>query len=539
MRGIKSGVGVFVSICCWIYILLIAGLLPFYYTEGYGYIGSDKAKFLKNFGYPVLLWGLVGLLLYLVLELFISLKGKTKAEIWQWIKSRVSVTDVFVLCYALVVVISYLSTDYKELAWYGHEKWPNGLVPHLVMVVSYFIVSRFLAERNYLLALIRVVPALVFVLAILDRMEIRPLDMEYGSYWFISTIGNINWFCGYWSVVAWVPIISYWNREVQGKKKNVSRLPLIGDGILSALAIFTCLIQGSDSGVLAMVAVFFFLFCLSVENGDRMQRLFELVIMTCIACFFGYWADWIWAREVEYESWVLGFAVRSVFPWLIGIVCGVIYFFLKKINRVNLFPLKKAQIVKKCLLGTIIGCLVLYFLLAVLNTMLPSGLGPLYGQGLFTFDEMWGSQRGGTWGAAFRAWWDQDIWHKLVGVGPDSMWSYITGGANPALYEMVNEQFPNQRLLNAHGEWITNLINLGVLGAVSFAGFQVSFVRRCFRRAKSNVVFYIFGFIGLSYVLNNIFSFQTVINLSHIFIMMGAGENMLRSEAWKNDRKKH
>ena len=44
-------------------------------------------------------------------------------------------------------------------------------------------------------------------MAVVNRYEIRPLDMEYANYFFISTIGNIDWFCGYWSVIAWIPVI--------------------------------------------------------------------------------------------------------------------------------------------------------------------------------------------------------------------------------------------------------------------------------------------------------------------------------------------
>lgn len=528
MQMMKKIVGGVNSVIGWIYLAVIAGILPFYYTQGYGYIGSDKARFFKTLGFPLLIAGFAGLVIYLALSLAGLLKEKKGKEIWQWIKGELSVTDMFALCYALVLIISYLSTPYKETAWYGYEKWPNGLLPHLMVVISYFLLSRFMLGHEYFIGLVRKVAAVVFILAVLDRLGVRPLKMEHANLWFLSTIGNINWFCGYWSVVAWIPVISYWNREVRTDKRNKGYL--ICDGLLATLSLFTALIQGSDSGMLSMLVIILVLFCLSAENGDRMQRIFELLVMTCGACVLGFIGDKIWAGEEIYPGQIVTLAVRTILPWVAGFVLLIIYCCLRKQNLSGQFPKKIFVTLRKYLLGFITAAFVLYFVILLLNTILPSGLGPFAGKGLFTFDEMWAAQRGGTWRAAFITWWDQDLWHKLVGVGPDGMWEYISSGANVSLKEMVATQFPDQRLLNAHGEWITNLVNLGVLGAVSFAGFMVSFIRRGMKQGKKNAVFYLFALIVLSYTVNNIFSFQTTMNITHIFIMMGVGESLLRKE---------
>ncbi len=528
MQMMKKFVGVVISVIGWLYLVMIVGILPFYYTEGYGYIGSDKARFFKTFGFPLLIAGFVGMVIYAVLDTILSCKGKAKEEIWSWIKGKFSLTDIFILCYAAVMIISYFSTEYKDTAWYGYEKWPNGLVPHLMVVISYFMLSRFMVGQEYFFSLIRKVFIVVFVLAVLDRLEIRPLNMDYANFGFLSTIGNINWFCGYWSVVVWIPVISYWTREVRTDKKD--RFYLICDGLVATLGLFTGLIQGSDSGVMSMAVVFIVMFCMSVENGDRMQRLFELAIMTCVACFFGFIANTVWAEGASYLYAFADLALNNAWPWLAGLVLSVVYVYIKKRNVVNQFPKRIFQIIRNCMIAGVVAGLSLFFVIALLNTLLPSGLGPFAGKGVFTFDELWGSSRGGTWAAAVRTWWDQDFWHKLVGVGPDGMWGYISGGGNLSLKEAVAEQFGDNRLLNAHGEWLTNLANLGVLGAVSFAGFMISFICRAFKKGKENHLLYIFAFTALAYTVNNVFSFQTTMNLTHIFIMMGIGEHLLRKE---------
>lgn len=528
MQMMKKIVGVCISVLGWLYLIMIAGILPFYYTQGYGFIGSDKARFFKTFGFPLLIAGLIGMIIYGILDVFLSCKGMKKEELWQWLKARFSITDIFAIAYVIVIFLSYFSTEFKDTAWYGHEKWPSGLLPHVMAVTSYFILSRFMVGHEYLIGLIRKVLIVVFVLAVLDRLEIRPLKMEYANYMFLSTIGNSNWFCGYWSVVAWIPIVSYWNREVRTDKKG--RFYLFCDGALATLSLFTVLIQGSDSGVLATAVVIMVLFCLSVENGDRIQRLFELAIMTCVACFFGFIANTIWADGMKYPFTFSNMALNNAWPWMAGLGLWAVYSYLKEKNLANQFPKKIFVVLKKCIVIGGIAGLSLYIVITALNTLLPSGLGPLAGKGVFTFDELWGSSRGGTWLAGLKTWSDQDFWHKLVGVGPDGMWPYISGGANPVLKEAVTTQFGDNRLLNAHGEWITNLANLGILGATAFAGFMVSFICRAFKKGKENPLFYIFAAIVLSYTINNSFSFQTTMNLTHIFIMMGVGESLMRKE---------
>lgn len=528
MQMMKKVVGIVISVLCWLYLAVIVGILPFYYTAGYGYIGSDKARFFKVFGFPLLYAGGILLLIYAGSSLYSLYREKGKAEIWQEIKKSFSITDVFVLCYALVMILSYFSTDYKDTAWYGYTKWPSGLLPHMMVVISYFMLSRFMEGSEYFLGLVRKVSAVVFVLAVLDRLELRILDMEYASYWFLSTIGNINWFCGYWSVVVWIPVISYWNQEVRTDKKN--RFSLVCDGILATLGLFTGLVQGSDSGVMAMAVGILVLFCMSVKNGDRMQRLFELLIMTCTVCFLGFIADTVWASEAIYQSEIVELVLRSAYPWLAGLLLVWIYCYIKEWNRIGRFPAKIAVCLRKWLLIGVSAGGILYLAITFLNTLLPSGLGFFAGKSLFTFDKMWAAQRGGTWAYAFITWWDQDFWHKIVGVGPDGMWGYISSGINAPLKAAVTEQFADSRLLNAHGEWVTNLANLGVLGAAAFAGFMVSFICRAFKKGRKNPIFYIFAFSVLSYTVNNIFSFQTTMNLTHVFIVMGVGEYLMRKE---------
>ncbi|MBQ8039185.1 MAG: hypothetical protein IJ274_04850, partial [Lachnospiraceae bacterium] len=422
----------------------------------------------------------------------------------------------------------YLSTDYREAGWLGNAGWPMGLRTQLMVVLSYFLVSRFLVGNKYFFEIVIKVSGVVFALGILNHFDIWPLEMTHKNPSFLSTIGNTNWFCGYWSVVAWIAVVRYWNRDYHSTKKE--KWDTVFDLFMATVAMFTGIIQGSDSGMLTMAVIFVVLFWISLDNGDRMQRLLEVLFMLLAACCVGTVINGIFVKENIYPNALIDLMTRTICPWIGALIVGLLLFYVKKKNQMNCFRIVKAGLLKKIILT--IGAIILvgYFLILVFNTMLPGRLPYFADKSAFIFNNEWGAQRGCTWKAAFLTWWNQDLWHKLIGVGPDGMWSFIVSGKVPELKAMVLEVFVGNRLLNGHGEWITNLANLGILGAVSYAGLMVTYIVRCMKKGSSMPLLYIFAITVLSYTVNNIFSFQTIVNLTHVFVMMGVGESLLRSE---------
>lgn len=515
------------AVVCWLYLLVVIGIMPFYYTNGYARIGTDKAVLWEKYGFPVLKVGLFVLLIYYLANILSLLVKKEKENIRVWLKQEFSITDILILIYTLILLISYWSTDYKKVAWVGSEAWPMGLKTHLMVILSYFLISRFLVGNKYFLETVIKISGVVFLLAVLNRFNIWPLKMEYGTGSFISTIGNINWFCGYWSVFAWISVVQYWNRDYKSIKKE--KWSAFYELFMSVLAIYTGIVQGSDSGLLAMVVVLMVLFWMSLENGDRMQRLLEVLFVTFVSCAIAMIINKVFNKPIIYPNKISDCLTRTVFSWICMVIVGLIFLWVRKKNRINSFKIVKIKLLKKVAL--IIGgiCIIGYIGLLTFNTLMPGKLGFLEGKALFIYNDQWGASRGITWKAAFLTWWNQDFWHKLVGTGPDCMWSFIDGATIPSLTEMVRKVFRDQRLLNGHGEWITNLANLGVLGAFSYAALMITYVKRLFEKSKAIPLLYIFAICVLSYTVNNFFSFQTVVNLTAIFIIMGVGESFMRN----------
>lgn len=521
MQKIKQYTGWAASAVSWLYIIAIAGIMPFYFTEGYGYIGSDKAVFFRRAGVPLAAAALAVAALYCLLACI-----EHRADLRSFLKSRISFTDICMLCYLAALLLSYAFSEYREHAWVGNDTWPMGLLTHLALVASYFALSRSFRGAKWLSVMILAVTATVFLLGLLNRYNIYPIPMAYSGPFFISTIGNLNWYCGYWSALVCFSIVSYWN--CAPCKTSQDKVRTAAYALLSLIGLAAGITQGSDSGILALAVVFFALFGLSVSNPDRMQRFAQLLLLFSLAALFCLGVNVVFPGAATFLSVPMRLLTDSAFPCIAVVICLGFTLIVKRQNAEGSYPVSGWKKIRTSVCAVTAAALTLYFLLALFNTLLPQGVGSLSGNGLFTFDRLWASSRGGTWSAGIRVWEDQDLLHKILGTGPDCMSEYLYSGRNPELLSAVREQFGNDRLLNAHGEWITVLANLGLFGLVSYACAVVSFICRALKRGGEKPILYILGLCALCYTANNIFSFQTMANVTQFFLLLGAGESLMR-----------
>ncbi len=514
------------QVAIWLYLLLVVGWMPFYFTKGYGRIGSDKGNLYRTVVAPILILALVLWVLNALMHSWNLWKKSGWKAVWGHTTQNLSATDLLMLWYLIGVMLSFSLREYRIVGLWGHDPWPMGLLTHVCMVVSYFVISRYFTGEKFFCGLLLAVTTVVFGLGILNRYGVYPIPMEYANPSFISTVGNINWFCGYWSVTAWLGAIFYWAGEYGSGTKG--RWIRIGLGCLSTIALALGIVQGSDSGMITLAVVLLTLFCSSIRNAEKFRRSLELLLMVCGICIAVNLADRLFPGALTYKVGVLKILAESWIPWAMGALCLVWYIvFRRHWDGAKFSPAfwKKSRKAVLILLAVILG---LYVILGILNTALPGGVPGLAGKALFTFDGNWGSSRGITWAAGIKVWEGQDLLHKLVGVGPDNMADYIYRGGDPALRQTLEGWFEGNRLYNAHGEWITNLANLGLFGMVTFANVILYAFYKFFKAGPQNKLMYFLAISVLSYTVNNIFSFQTMMNLPQIFVLIAVGEALLR-----------
>lgn len=522
------------------YVLMTGVAMPLYYkrASAYGTIGSDKAGFFQTWGIAAAKAMLVLLPAYAVFCLFCRLRESRKQKgrlvlLFNELLDTLSLTDKFACFYTAALCLSYYYTAYRDTAWLGTDGWYMGFLPQLCFLLFYFCISRFTrrTDRVRLLLAMSAVSFVVFLLGILNRFGVNPLGMTYSGPDFISTIGNINWYCGYWSVLFPLSAGVFLfcgekGHDGQGRWKR----PLAGVVLFTGFATGLC--QGSDSGILTLLALLFLCGCLSVKNAGQFGRYLELLVLFCGAALLLGTVQLCFPERNRYVTAAYRILVQKPLVPALGLLFAGLRLFWKRCGNKER-NMRRVRLIWQCLAcGLGIG-LFLFFLLIIRNTTEPGSIGSLSGYSLFTFNEQWGSSRGATWTLGVQTWLSQDTLHRFLGVGPDCMAAYIYGGSDEALLAATQASFGNHRLTNAHGELLSVLVNMGVLGLIGFAGMVISGLCRFLRRRQSCVWCAACGLGIFCYLVNNLFSFWQIMNISQMFLVLGLGEGFLRNKGEK------
>lgn len=495
------------------FLLLIIVVFPFYVPEGYVEIGVHKFLFFKAAGLvclgllaPAAVW-----LLIFELKNFKLKKGKV----------RLSATDVSLLLYGAAVLVSHICTEWRADALWGAEGWYMGTITQLMFIAVYFAVSRFVANGKTWYMVGVGVSAVVFLLGLLNRFSVYPLALQGAEPGYISTLGNINWFCSYWMVLFPVGIVAYWNGFGDTLPKKAGIVLYLWLGFMTGMA------QGSSSGFLALGAVGFVLFFLSFKSGERLLKWMELVICFAVSALTLSVLKNQFPGNYNYRNAIGEFLTKYSVGFLLfafSVVCYAVLHFLikkKKIKGKGLLMIRNAvTILMVFLLAGI-------FLLTYFYSNNPESAGHSQMAEQFILDSDWGNGRGVTWYAGAKGFAAMSFAQKLVGIGPDCFYHYVYEVDEIAM--KLYEVFGEARLTNAHNEWLTVLVNTGLFGLLTYAAAFCSAVFRLLKAGKRREILLISAVCLISYIVHNMVSFQQVICTPLIFILMGIGEGMLRS----------
>lgn len=517
LNGDKSGHTKICQYIVMIYFLVMTTVYPLYAPGGYMHIGQVKYEFFRGVSFVM-----TASLIAVILCSFLMHRENN------WLLShykRMSVTDWFAYGYLVAVMISYLCSPYKENALWGAEGWYMGVITQMIFVLIYFFFSRYFHADVRWFGIWMLSSAIVFVLGICNRYSVYPIVMQGQTEGFISTLGNINWFCGYWSVTAPIGIAAYWSSD----KLWIRTLT----GTYSVIAMVSGITQGSSSAYLVFIAMLLVLLILSLNNNRRLYRFLELCMMFAASCQFGRIMKYLPGLEYNYEiydaksmiSYVLLDSNSTIWAFMVLLGCYVLFRVLEKRGR---FHIEK----HKWLWGILTIAVMFTVAVTVLLWLFDSDVLNLcdipprtpdedVSLGIY-FDEEWGNGRGAAWNCGMEAYRNMDVLHKVVGIGPDCFADYVY--SIPESADKLIEQFDDLRLTNAHSEPITLLVNIGMLGVVCYIGIMATGFVRFLRGAGRQPVLYLCAVSVLTYIAHNLVSFQQVLNTPFIFIILGIGE---------------
>lgn len=502
----KNVIG-YARIITYVFLLFIIVLSPFYAPEGYVNIGINKFQFFKNTGIVCFTM----LVPAVVLLLIITCKKRTAVKL--------SATDIAMLLYGTAVILSFVCTDWKENALWGTDGWYMGTLTQLMFVAIYFAVSRFLENEKIWYSIFLAVSFLVFLLGLLNRFSVYPIEMQGANPIFISTLGNINWFCSYWMVVFPIGLVLYWLGEGNTVLKKAGLIIYIIVGFMTGI------VQGSSSGFLALGAMVAVLFCLSFKEGEKLLRWLELLLLFAVSAFsisvLKSWfpahlnyQDVIEEKITEYSGIMLVFATV--------VVCYAVLHFLIRQKHLQI---KKFSFLRNVIVGMVLFTAAAIGALLVYYSVTPEAAPNSQVAQAFIIDSDWGNSRGTTWKAGTDAFRTMSFGRKLVGIGPDCFYLYVYG-----IDEIANRLynvFGDARLTNTHNEWLTILINTGICGFVTYIAVFVSAVLRQLKAGKNKEIVLVSTVCIISYTVHNMVSFQQIICTPVVFILLGMGERIL------------
>lgn len=561
------------------YLFCMLGIFPLFYREQYYKIGDAKFGF---FWKVSLVFIVTSFVLFVIKKLLQKMdrqknmiSGRSKKSEKELQQNRnvffdfleeLSTLDYLVLVYGICVCLSYAFSDYKEYAWRGAAGWEMGFCSQLIFVATYFILSRkneWLAsisrrdskkEYGYfastILGIHLLASSLVFMFGILHRFDIDPLGMYLGlelnqKIEFLSTIGQATWFSSYVCTTFAIGVALFYISE-----KIWIR---VVSGVYTVLSFGILVTQNSDSAFIAIAGILLLLGYFSLSKIETWIRFLQIVSLmwgtfAAVGLLQRLFVDW----AIPLDTLSVFFS-QSIFTWGMLLLSLLLYLFyeknVKKEQNEKLSYRKKKekidaidkeerckrimQITKKFYQGILIALVIGIFATIIfiyLNTKgyLLSWFGYQNTHSYLLFDYHWGSNRGSTWMITWQAFLQMPFYQKLFGVGPDSLSEYLY--SVPDISDLLRSLWGNMRLTNAHNEYLNSLMCYGIVGLVSWCGVLFGGISYFHKKAKENPFMIGFALCIMGYVCHNIFCYQQVCCTPFLFILLGIGESLTKSE---------
>lgn len=493
------------------YLVIMFCIYPFYMQNGYVDIGEAKNRFFLYTSMAAL--GLLCIPALINLgESIHRVRLGEQAYIIDW--ARMSFVDLFVIFYALTLVLSYLLSPYRQEALWGTEGWYMGTLPLLLLCGLYFGISRSFDGGKIILYLLCASSAVVFLLGICNRFSFYPIPFRVKNPDFISTLGNINWYCGYLAVISPVGIGLF---LLEGESRSRWLF-----GLYALITFMSGFSQGGSSIFLWFAALFAVFFWICVQKKEWLSHLLQLTLLWGISSQLIRLLRFFFPGSYNYdENNLCGyFTDSSLALWIAAMIAAVLLIVMK-------LQKNREDFTKKVRTGFIVfltACFLVWLLAALIVTVL--GISetaiPAFFRELLELDETWGNGRGATIQTGISLFREMPLIHKLFGVGADCFSAYAY--AQPGVASFLAEQFGSSRLTNAHNEILTNLVNTGLFGVCFYVGILFTFIRSCLKKGEGDPVLYLFGAAAVCCFIHNMVSFAQVLNLPYLFLFIGMGE---------------
>ena len=425
------------------FVVLMFTLLPLYYSDNYYNILHDKRDVYGLFA--LILAGI--LVCSLLVSFCLTIRHKQLKENIKKEFHKTSALDIAMILFGIVAVVSTVYSSDVEQSLTGEAAWDVGTLMIVCSVFLYFAISRCYSGKGDIWAYLYCGTLAVLVIGVIDRLGYDFLVMhdeiplQYNI--FISTIGNINFWAAYLSVV--IPFFILAPGFIQGKLKKLCIY------LLLLIAYFSLFITLTNTTYLGIGVAMLFVIWYSLQKTSRLMNLAINGILFTVA---GVAAEVLWRnpytpRPIDTDTVTLLILQHHLYliPGAVGII--IIVFLLvtsalsvkarKKVNRIVERYFSKIWI--ELILIGVIG--LVYYL--------------IYNYSLELFN-----YRGSIWYFAFNGFLDGNIWQKIMGVGPGLLDTVTQAQIAKADFYVEWNWF----YCTAHNDLLEYLVTTGIVGTV-------------------------------------------------------------------------
>lgn len=531
----------FLGLLCNMYLVAMLVVLPLYTGQGYWQLGDTKYRLFYNvsllcvgvwmiFGIPAQVQAAVGRR-----KQEVAVEPHRAAPKWTEYFGGFSGTDFAVACYGVCVLLSAVCSSYGRLAWTGYSGWYMGAIVQLLFVGLYFFVSRQYDGARWPLYLAEAAFFVVSVLGLLHRLGIDPLglldgwnsgDWEYSHM--LSTLGNINWLCGYYSVVLAFSIAHFLREE-----KRWLRIVLY---VVSVAALVVLWVQGSQGGLLILAV------CAAccVWAGRRDAAVLRKVCLLFAGSFLCLPVMELLMKLRGKKAAVVrdGNIFGSVrwYVWIIaGLFCLLLFFLLARVK----LPFRHKRGNAERREGTVAS----FWQKCGRKQRAICGMLAIVGAGIGIFlmcrlavnrlDDGFGSGRVFLWRIAIQNVEEAGLKDKLIGAGPDCYAEAVFNRMAAGTDMWQGEHWDGSVFTNAHNEFLSQLCNVGILGTVSYLAIFLTALYACYgniRRGDDGAGNWLGLLAAVMYGAHSLVSFQQVLNTPLLFLTLAISEAMRRRQ---------
>lgn len=496
------------NLIIYVYLIVMLGIFPLYMREGYSDIGDRKYNlFLLS---SVFTFGL--LLILTTISVII-----TKESTWTLNTGKAKLPELAVYSFFATVFISFLVSPYKEYAIIGAADWYMGMVTQVIFLVSFLYMSKELEYKEWILYMLYAVSAVVFFSGLLNRFGVDVFGVYEGldneiKLQFLSTIGQSSWYSGYLCTVLPIGLYDFY------MSKGRRRILL---GAYLAIAFSSLVTQNTDSAYIALAGMILVLLYKASVSKEGMCSFAQVMIVM----FGSFWVvgilQTIFCHSAIIPEKLSVLMSQGLFTPLLCSFFVLVYFMLKK-NILGDLPYNRFFYS-----GLVLAVLavIVWIVMIVLNTT--GRINPPIDSTYLTWNETWGNYRGIAWILAINLYKAIGTpWGYLFGVGADCF--YVHSCCVPDMADYVDSVVSGIYYANAHNDYLTILVNYGIIGLATYLAMIVLAVKN-FIKSNNTVVVGIAMSI-VAYALHNVFCYQEVCNAPYFYIFMGLGINLLKNE---------